>query len=1268
MAHEKHIVDRLSTRLPSLLPEYIRDEAPVFELFLQSYFEYLESEIIVLTSKGELTGIRYEDGTSETASSVLIEEGTETSAPDILTSKLIQEGDIEPFSVGEYIYGNKSGSVAKIKVINGLTLIVDTISGTGFSETETITGRDGNQNGVVKTYKENQVVANNRLLDYSDIDQTLETFLQYFQKDFVPSLDLKETQNARLTIKNIGTLYKQKGTADSVKFLMRLLYGEDAEITYPIDETVFASESGYGEDRRLAISMNLSQAVPSATDRIRQYDINDASIVTAEAVVEQVSPIDLANNEYSLSISKDHRGTFEFNKEAKVLDRDGVTEYIGTVKGIVSTVDPTNGSIYFSLEDSTGSILDESGNGLLHEETSIGSMYSPQDFINFTGSKTDTDANRALGNVTGLTRGPVEKIYIETTGQTYSGGDIVVFDDEGTGGGGAEGIIGAVGDEIILEDAHADEQYEITAVANQTVFGGVIQNGTRFDNVLDDHGKPISINRFHGALEVHIDGIVQSQSTYSIEPQKITFTTNPNLSGGERVEIFTDKSRLLYEDGTEMLINAYQNTDGGSIVSTDQRVRRVEITSGGAGYETLPQAFPGGYLYFEDTTGFQKGETITGSTSNATGTILRLEPKNNRLVIKRFSTDTGIFQAGENIVGGNSSTTKVCSSAKVSDGTGAKFFAWSSRIGGIEKVTLLDQGSKFDSDAVLDEATSFHNMLITTPSGTLNKGITITGVISGATATVQNYDTIRQILKYKNLKGMFINDEKVTYESSDSFLILKNDPYTARGKVAGEGLINDGFLSDKGYLSSKVANIQDSKFYQSHSYVIKVGESINKYRSIVKDLVHPSGHLFFGEVALKSQLLGSSLDGVKEIPFDVNEQNKMGIISTEFVPTIVIQAYPTDNMLFEESTRDKSVRVLTEDGHLLENEDSRDNTAHLSKETLMLFHTTSAEVAGQDMITQYVEASGTNISTDKHKGAGHLNILNRKEFITSALDTKIDNDPSTVSSIRRPTITEFNTFIQKSPRRDGAVTVLNLDTADHDYYVNNSDVPLTSEYGNVAVRPADSGKVFQFWHPSEEILILEDGTKILNEEPLNYVRFDPFDRDLYGEKILMEDGSGSFLLEDETVPETREYFVTERSIELDNSYMYMEDNSRIVFEDGIPVVDEESGEEVHTFIPIGPTLKTLNKIAFQNCYKISHYILDETSSANEEDKILLEDGISGLLSEESEKDGLTIKQMSDMTGLLYVEEIDKKQRRRTNIAFSSYVNSSNITNSALALL
>ena len=1256
MAFENHIVDRLSTRISGLLPEHIREDSPIFEMFIEAYFEYLESEIITLSSKGDLEGIRLEDGTSESAAAVLIEKGTASSEPDVDTSRILHESDVEPFQVGEYIYGEKSGSVAKIKVINGLTLIVDTISGTGFSIDETIKGRDGNQSGVVKTYKENSVVANNRLLDYSDIDQTLETFLSYFQKDFIPSLDLKDTQNPRLTLKNIGSLYKQKGTADSVKFLMRLLYGEDAEIKYPIDETAFASESGYNEERRLSITMNLG-ATPKPTDKIVQYNDNDPTLIDAEAIVENAYITDADEREYSLSISLTHRGEFVKNKIATLIDRDGVTNYQGTIKGIVASIDSDNGSIYFRNEDNNGDLLTEDGDGLLMETTSIGSMYELQDVIDFNGGKLDTDTLTAKSNVTGVTRGPVEKIYIETGGQTYSPGDIVVLDNESSGGNGAEAIIGATGDELILEDALAFEQYEITATANQTVFGG-ISNGAA---VRDDHNKPIAINRFHGTLEVHIDGVVQNQDHYTIANDGITFTTNPNLSGGERVEIFTDKSRLLYEDGNEVLLNGYQNSPSGSIISTDQRLRRVQITNPGVGYEKVPSVFPGGYLYFDDISGYQVNETVTGGTSNATSVILRLEPEKRRLVVKRSSSDTGIYQAGETITGSNSNTAKALNSEKVSHGTGAKIYAWSSKIGGIEKLTISDQGNRFDADAILDETTSFHNMLITTPSGTLNKGVTITGSVSNATADVQSFDNIRNILKYKNLNGMFIEDEKVTFESSDSFKILKNDPYTARGKVAGEGLLNDGFLSDKGQVSSKTTNIQDSKLYQSHSYIIKVGESINKYRSIVKDLVHPSGHIFFGEVAVKSQILSSGFDG----RFDVNEENRMGIVSSTFVPTIIIPSFPTDNVLMEDSPTDgsgESIRVLLEDGHLLENEDSRDNVATTSKETIMMLYTTKAEVDAQDMITQLQIAHDVNKT---QPGAGHVNILNRKEFITDALNTKLDTE---IGASNRPTHTTFDTFIQKSPRRDGAVTVLNLETADNDYYVNNSDVPLTSEFGNVAVRPADSGKVFQFWHPSEEILIHEDGTKILNEEPLNYVRFDPFDRDLHGERILMEDESGSFLLEDDTVPEDREYFVTERSVELDNPFMYYEDNDRMIMEDGNVVVREQSGESVHTFVPLGPTFRTLNKIAFQNCFKISYYILDETSDTNDEDRILMEDGISAVLSEESVSEGLSIQQLDDYLGTFYIDDLDENARKRTNIAFSSYVNSSNITNSALSAL
>ena len=168
------------------------------------------------------------------------------------------------------------------------------------------------------------------------------------------------------------------------------------------------------------------------------------------------------------------------------------------------------------------------------------------------------------------------------------------------------------------------------------------------------------------------------------------------------------------------------------------------------------------------------------------------------------------------------------------------------------------------------------------------------------------------------------------------------------------------------------------------------------------------------------------------------------------------------------------------------------------------------------------------------------------------------------------------------------------------------------------------------------------------------------------------------MVEDDTVPEERSYFVTERTIELSNPFMYYEDNDRIVMEDGAIMLKEDAGESVHTFVPLGPTFRTLNKIAFQNCYEISRPLYLESGNAannvdginteydrQDEDKILMEDGISAILSEESKEEGLSISQLDSLLGNTYINDLDDLARRRTNVAFSSYVNSSNVTNSEL---
>jgi len=985
-------IERLSDRLPNLLPDFVKDEAPIFEQFLKSYFEFLEAEILTLSSQGDLEGILLEDNNGD----ILLEEGTVKPAPDSDSSYLLNYQNTTPFEKGQYIVGSKTGSVAEILTINGNNFYIKTIEGNGFDKGETVTARmnepigsvtqTGNS-GVVEKHKHNTVLANNQLLNYSDIDNTTEEFLDYFQKDFIPSLDIDETKDARLTIKNINDLYQKKGTAESLQFLLRLLYGQDAEISYPIENTIHASESAYDDQRRIAIKMDNVNEKPEGTDKVIQYQDDEVSIL-AEAIVENVYTIDATTGEYSLEITNNHFGTFDVERACQFVDRDGVTTVNAVVKGILSDYTDTESSIYAGMEDGSVLLLESTeltgiittdgttnlvggltkflselkvgdsisykvGNdtytdtiativddttatltanssglasgvkaynnstngGIVIDEQSFGSMYSLNDKLEFIGGKGDRDTLTAQANIDGLRKGGVTKVFVEAGGTGYNGGDIVVFDNSNADGNAAEAVIGAIEDVAILENATEYGHFELFAIPGQTIFRGVDNNGFR---VLFNDNE----------VKVFKDGVLQTPYTdYTFKNDRVTFTNA--MSGNEIIEIFTKFNNLLLEDGDRVQLN-----------TTESHIRRVYITSPGTGYTQLPRAFPGGYIYMDDLSGFGIGEVVRGGTSNATASIIRKETKDgkNRLVVKRESTDTGQFQSSESIVGLTSGITRAASLIKVSSGTGAKLVAYSDEIGGVGSINIQDQGYKFNEDPVIGGAT-FYKMLITTPSATLTQDLTFTGRITGTTARVELYDPNRQILTFKEMDGCFLDNEEILYNNTDTFKILKFNPYTGRGKLGGEGIIQKQLLTDKGTIDSSAINIHDSKIYQSHSYIIKIGESINKYRSIVKDLVHPSGHIFFGEVAVKEFVN----------PFD-EITNAAGVERESrfnFLPTIIMQGFPTyhfDLELADSVTRDDESNILLENGYHLILEDSPDVNAITNMLTQVQIYTKQAEL------------------------------------------------------------------------------------------------------------------------------------------------------------------------------------------------------------------------------------------------------------------------------------------------------------------------------------
>ena len=93
------------------------------------------------------------------------------------------------------------------------------------------------------------------------------------------------------------------------------------------------------------------------------------------------------------------------------------------------------------------------------------------------------------------------------------------------------------------------------------------------------------------------------------------------------------------------------------------------------------------------------------------------------------------------------------------------------------------------------------------------------------------------------------------YTSIPSLNLMASGDGTAQANVSiisGVYSYPGRYLNDDGHLSS-YNFIQDRDYYQNFSYSIRVKQSIDKYRQIFKDLIHPAGTKLFGEYTYVNQ-------------------------------------------------------------------------------------------------------------------------------------------------------------------------------------------------------------------------------------------------------------------------------------------------------------------------------------------------------------------------------------------------------------------------------
>ena len=532
------------------------------------------------------------------------------------------------------------------------------------------------------------------------------------------------------------------------------------------------------------------------------------------------------------------------------------------------------------------------GGGLYNEEVSDGSLYSESETFNYNSPKGGT-ATASINVIGSIGRGGVTEIVIDDAGSGYSVDDQVVFINTGTEGSGAEAYIEVTDGNIELETATEPGIHPFTGDGSETEFSGLDNNGVTLG--FDPRKVQVFVN---GSEIARTTGFTTDQSG-----TKITFVSAP--ANNADIEIILDNRGILLEDslrGSRLKYGELVERFDIIAKEDDGGIKKIEISHEGSEYKTLPKVFMGGYIYYDTlTTGteFSVGEVIT-STNSKTLIVANHDTEKKRLLVYKRTTDPAGVPTGT-ITGGTSSASFTITQHNVTAGSGAKLWAFSDDIGSIKKLKIQDPGHDFDVGGIGNYT---QNCIIKDVSANPIVNTTVTAALTGSTGTVKTMNGDLNLLSIENVKGIFNDGDYVTTSDGKNFYIAKTNPCTARGTVSGESKLDGNYLDDKGFPSVDSMRIHDNSQYQDFSYKIKVGKSINEYRSLVKSLLSPAGTIFFGEVSIRNQVDGSA--NIYNVDFDGTNTTR------SFIPTLIIGSkIDTADIQLEDGTQSGEDNVFS---------------------------------------------------------------------------------------------------------------------------------------------------------------------------------------------------------------------------------------------------------------------------------------------------------------------------------------------------------------------
>ena len=405
--------NKVSPHLESQLPDFVREDHALFSLFLKYYYEFLEAGELTLTGSNDY---------------VIEETLTKNFVLDETGEKIVLEESAGKFTAGETIVGATSKATAMVLVDdfdtnNRLFITSQQLFETG----ETVTGSTSGATSTVSSYRANPVQNIQQLLEYADVDNTVYSFLDKFRDSFMEAMPntVADGLSKRKLIKNIKDMYAAKGTEKGHKLFFRILFDEEATITYPRDNLLRPSDGRWTTDKVIRIVETGTSDFNNAVGETITGGTSGATAIIATVIKFREGAIQIA--ELNLDANS-VVGTFQAGEVGTTIDTTLDLEISGEIKSIV-----VDGIV------STG-----------------GAYYNTADPVTVSGGDGN---NAATARVESAGAGSIDEILIESGGTDYTAGEELVFNVDNTEGKDIRAKIALVGGGFNLEQATAPDHF-----------------------------------------------------------------------------------------------------------------------------------------------------------------------------------------------------------------------------------------------------------------------------------------------------------------------------------------------------------------------------------------------------------------------------------------------------------------------------------------------------------------------------------------------------------------------------------------------------------------------------------------------------------------------------------------------------------------------------------------------------------------------------------------------------------------------------------------